>query len=335
MPWHVDPNADGCAGFAVIDEADNSVVGCYPTQLDAEDAIAALMAADMPTDTPATNADDLESSPHDGAEAILAVEIASSREVPAGRAARADKVGREERRGSLELRAAGDGTVEVYGYASRFNEPYTVTDMFGEYTETVAPGAFSRSIAEQDVRLYVNHEGMALARSSVNLTLAEDNVGLAYDARLDSSVSIVSDLSKLMRAGIMRESSFAFQPIRQEWNADYTERTLLEVKLYDVSIVSLPASPTANAGIRELVRMVEDAIDVIEPDLAAELIGRMAVTLGVEVREGKVLSATNAKLVRDAVDALQALLNAADGSSRDAAAMMVETAIVEIARRKR
>lgn len=262
------------------------------------------------------------------------------------RAARADKVGREERRGSLELRAAGDGSVDVFGYASKFNEPYTVTDMFGDFTEVVDPGAFTRTIGEQDVRMYVNHEGMALARSSVNLELREDAVGLAYDARLDPSVSIVSDLAKLMRAGIMRESSFAFQPVRQSWNADYTERHLEEVKLFDVSVVSLPANPAASAGIRsaELVRWLAE----VEPvALAGELrsagVGEASVWDAIaalagaasEVREGKVLSAANAKLVREAVDALQALLNAAEPAPRDAGAMIVESAIVEVARRKR
>lgn len=338
MPWHIEENRPECEEpFAVIDDSDDSVAGCYPTELDAQDAIDALMAAE----TPATNADDLPDSPHDDLDAILPVEVSS-----AIRSGRADKVGREERRGGLELRDMAEGSVEVYGYASRFGVPYSITDMFGEYEETVEAGAFARSIDEADVRLYVNHDGMALARSSVNLELREDSVGLAYSAKLDPSVSIVSDLAKLMRAGIMRESSFAFQPIRQEWNADYTARRLLEVKLYDVSVVSLPASPTADAGIRhaELVRWLAES-DPLE--LAGELrnagvgeasvwdaIARLASAAG-EVREGKVLSATNAKLVRDAVDALNALLESVDAGSRDADAMMLETAIVSIARRKR
>lgn len=267
--------------------------------------------------------------------------------VSPARAARADKTGREERRGSLELRAAGDGSVDVFGYASKFNEPYTVTDMFGDFTEVVDPGAFTRTITEQDVRMYVNHEGMALARSSVNLELREDATGLAYDARLDPSVSIVSDLAKLMRAGIMRESSFAFQPIRQSWNADYTERHLEEVKLFDVSVVSLPANPAASAGIRsaELVRWLGEMEPVaLAGELRSAGIGEASVWDAIaslagaasEVREGKVLSSANAKLVRDAVDALQALLNAAEPAApRDAGSMMVESAIVEVARRKR
>lgn len=337
MPFHIENDNPDCEGFAVIDEADASVESCHATQAEAQAHMDELMAAeDAPTDA---EADPDLVALGDEVDAILEVEYSGER------MARADKTGREERRGTLELREdpSGSGST-VFGYASAFDSPYTVTDMFGEYEETVRSGAFSRTIAEQDVRLYVNHDGMALARSSVNLTLAEDDHGLAYSADLDPTVTVVSDLTKLMRAGIMRESSFAFQPIRQKWNADYTKRDLLEVKLYDVSVVSLPANPAASAGVRnaELVRWLTE-VDPLE--LAGELrsagvgaasvleaVSRLATAAG-EAREGKVLSAGNAKLVRDAVDALQALLDAA--APRDASAMIVEQALMETLRRRR
>jgi HK97 family phage prohead protease len=334
MPYTIVADHPDCdpGGFAVVDSS-GGVVGCYATELDAEDAMKALMAQQ----NSATEAED-EGNPHDDAEAILELEIASDtpalelvRGAALPRAARATKIGREERRGSLELRedAAGGGST-VFGYASKFDSPYTVTDMFGEYEEVIHRGAFDRTIREQDVRLFVDHEGLALARSSVNLRLAEDQTGLYYEAALDPTVTVVSDLTKLMRAGIMRESSFAFQPVRQEWNADYTRRDIYEAKLYDVSVVSIPANPAASAGVRKAL----EAGEPIELELALRALFTTA-----ELREGKVLSAANEKIVREAVDALSAMLasleKAADGGSRDAGAMMIEKAFVEIARRRR
>jgi HK97 family phage prohead protease len=272
-------------------------------------------------------------------EAIIPAEVAGAAPTLAlirgggnPRAARALKTGRETRSGSLEIREAVDGSsAEVFGYASRTGTPYTVTDMFGDYSETIDRGAFERTIREQDVRLYVNHDGMALARSSVNLNLSEDDQGLSYSAQVDPSVTIVGDLVKLMRAGIMRESSFAFQPVKQEWNADYTDRHISEVKLYDVSVVSLPASPTTSAGVRSALLEALERQEPVELDIAL----RYAL-LSTELREGKVLSSANAKIVREAIDALSALLDAAaDRGSRDADRMMIEKALVEVTRRRR
>lgn len=342
MPFSVVADHPDCdpGTWAVVNNADNSVVGCYPTELDAMDAMNALMDAEQ-------NSDDAEGNPRENDEpvAVLAGYEEASRptlELIRGggdpRAARAAKVGREERSGTLEVREVtlegGATGREVFGYASRTGVPYTVTDMFGDYTETIDAGAFERSIREQDVRLYVNHDGMALARSSVNLTLREDQQGLYYSAPVDPSVTFIGDLVKLMDAGIMRESSFAFQPIRQTWNADYTDRHIQEVKLYDVSVVSLPASPTTSAGVRS---MLADVIERQEP-VELELALRLAM-LSPELRVGKVLSAANEKIVRDAVDALSAMLasleKSSDGGDRDAGSMMIEKALVELARRRR
>lgn len=347
MPWHIESDNPECEGWAVVKDDDGEIEGCHATEEAAEEQLAALNAAEAEAES---------KDEADEPEAILEIETHTatgdrsftfSAITKPAIAARGDKSGREERRGSLELREDSDAsTAEVFGYASAFDSPYTITDMFGEYEEIVRAGAFERTIREQDVRLYVNHDGMALARSSAgNLELREDATGLEYRATLDTGVSVVGDLVRLMRAGVMRESSFAFQPIKQKWSADYTKRELLEVKLFDVSVVSLPANPAASAGVRnaELVRWLSE----IEPlELAGELrtagvgeasilevVGRLASAAG-EVREGKVLSAKNATLVREAIDALKALLDAADGP-RDARPIMREQALTELLRRRR
>ena len=58
--------------------------------------------------------------------------------------------------GGLEIRTTANG-VSVEGHASTFNQSY---DM-GWYQETVAPGAFARTLkTSPDVRLLVNHDGL-------------------------------------------------------------------------------------------------------------------------------------------------------------------------------
>lgn len=152
-----------------------------------------------------------------------------------------------------ELRVDDDGSVNLLGYATVYGYPYDVAGgaPYG-WVETVAAGACDRSVKERDdVRLLVNHDGLALARTrSKTLALESDETGLRCEARLDARSPSVQSLVSAMERGDMDEMSFAFRVTRQEWNEDYTERSISEVKLYDVSVVTYPANPATVTHLR-------------------------------------------------------------------------------------
>ena len=176
---------------------------------------------------------------------------------------------REERGAAhgLELREASDGTgYTLSGYAAVFDTPYAVNDFLGTYTETIRAGAFTKALQEQDdTRLLINHDGLPLARTkSGTLRLSQDEVGLRVEADLDPSNPKVAELKSVMARGDADQMSFAFSATRQEWNKDYTQRTIIEAKLYDVSAVTYPASPTTSMAMRS-----EDATDANARAVAA------------------------------------------------------------------
>ena len=155
----------------------------------------------------------------------------------------------------IEVRDAGsDGAVTFSGYASVFNHDYEVYDSFGKFTERLAPGAFTRTLADQpDVMLLINHQGLPLARTkSGTLRLSQDNVGLRVEAQLDANDPDVQAILPKMRRGDVDEMSFAFRVNDQLWSEDYTDRTITEVNLArgDVSIVSFGANPATVAALR-------------------------------------------------------------------------------------
>ncbi len=158
---------------------------------------------------------------------------------------------RELRRapGRIEIRE-DSGTCTLEGYASTFNSPY---DM-GWYTETVAPGAFRRTLGQKpDVRLLVNHGGLPIARtSSGNLTLTEDEIGLRVSASLDATDPDVQALIPKMRRGDLDQMSFAFTIVDQEWTNEMEDREIKAVDLTDgdVSVVTYPANPGATCTLR-------------------------------------------------------------------------------------
>jgi len=157
-----------------------------------------------------------------------------------------------------ELRVDANGNPEFEGYATVYDHAYQVGGQYG-WAETIAAGACDKSVAERDdVRLLINHEGMPLARTrSGTLTLNSDKVGLFCSSTLDAASPLVASVVSAMSRGTaglpardLDEMSWAFQVIRQQWNGDYTERLILEARIFDVSIVTFPANPAATALLR-------------------------------------------------------------------------------------
>jgi HK97 family phage prohead protease len=143
--------------------------------------------------------------------------------------------------------------VGLRGYASTTEDPYMVSDWLGEYQETICRGAFTKALQErQDVRLLINHEGIPVARTkSGTMTLTEDDRGLLVDVpSLDLESPLVQTLRSAMQRGDVDQMSFSFRATRQEWNEDYTERFVREVKLFDVSTVTYPANEGTDVKLR-------------------------------------------------------------------------------------
>lgn len=161
----------------------------------------------------------------------------------------------EARSSTIETRTNDDGTVGVHGYATVYEYPYAVAGgpPWG-WTETIAEGACRKSVMERDdVRCLFDHEGIPVARTkSRTMTLESDTTGLLMDApTLDLPRSpLVQSLHSALDRGDLDEMSFAFRVLRQEWNDDYTERRILEVQLFDVSIVTYPANPATVVALR-------------------------------------------------------------------------------------
>jgi len=153
----------------------------------------------------------------------------------------------------VELRDGDDGTLRFSGEASVVDRSYTVTDMFGDFTETVRAGAFDKTLAENpDVTLLINHEGLPLARTTSGTLKLAAEPNLTVKAQLDPSDPDVQRIQTKMRRGDLDKMSFAFRVMKQNWNDDYTDREILEVNLTrgDVSIVTHAANPAAMAALR-------------------------------------------------------------------------------------
>jgi HK97 family phage prohead protease len=172
----------------------------------------------------------------------------------------------------LEIRQNEAGDWEFDGLASTWDR-YDVEDCYGSYTEQFKSGAFDKTLAERDdTVLLVNHAGLPLARTTsgtLKLSVEEDH-GLRALATLLATDPDVQQIVPKMQRGDLWQMSISFLAMRQEWNDDYTERTILEARLFDVSIVTWPMNPGTSATVRTedlLTRLAEMRTE----DLALEL----------------------------------------------------------------
>lgn len=177
-----------------------------------------------------------------------------------------------------ELREDDDnGDLIFEGVASVVDHPYPVRDMWGEYTETIAAGAFNKSINEhQRVSLYVNHNHRAQALATRNAGTLEvfADPNLRVRAQLDPTRPDVQNIASGIRRNEMGEMSIGFMAVRarDEWNTERTEVVRHEVNLRETSIVEAGAN---TGGTSTSLRALDDFMtSLIDLDMTDEEIRR-------------------------------------------------------------
>jgi len=173
------------------------------------------------------------------------------------------KSDREYRNMVMEIRKAEEAepdTMIVRGYASTFNEPYTLyEDENWRFNEVVDADAFANTDMS-DVIMQYDHEGRVFARISNNtLTVTPDERGLLIEADLGGT-ELGRQLYEEIKGGYTNKMSFGFtveadevEDSKSEDGKALTTRTIKSVRrLYDVSAVSLPANDATSISVRSL-----------------------------------------------------------------------------------
>ena len=170
----------------------------------------------------------------------------------------------------LEMKFAGgvslEGSADVAGYASVFG----VRDQGGDI---VAPGAYAASLkrlAERGgrVRMLWQHD----PAQPIGLwdEVAEDARGLRVKGRLLTEVARAREAAALLAAGAVEGLSIGYRTLRAE-ALPGGGRRLLELDLWEVSLVTFPMLPAARvqakaadtALLAELRRGIEAARDAL------------------------------------------------------------------------
>lgn len=162
----------------------------------------------------------------------------------------------------VERRFSTGATVEgrqLVGLAAPFGSETRIAD----FREVIAPGAFTRTLAENpDILALVDHDpSRLLARTrSGTLELRETAQGLEYRITLPET-TIGNDLRTLAQRGDIGGVSMGFVATRESWDGD--RRTLEEVELHEVSIVQAHAAyPTTTVSLRH--RLTPGTVELLK-----------------------------------------------------------------------
>lgn len=194
----------------------------------------------------------------------------------------------EKKYKTFELKAADEGNGIVEGYAS------TWTKKPDSYGDIVIKGAFTETIKKRKATghpfpLCFNHDLDQIIGAVTEIE--EDDYGLKIKASF-LNTPLAQEKRELVKEGIVWQFSFAYSVLG--WEAPTEEERsegiyskLTKLDLYEVSLVPVPANQTA------VVTEVKNKDDV-------------------EEKAGRRNSSKDEKLIREAISALQALLETAD-----------------------
>lgn len=123
----------------------------------------------------------------------------------------------------------------VKGYGSYFGNKDSDNDV-------IAKGAYQKTIKENGDRVrYLYQHNMSQPIGKMK-ELYEDEKGLMFVAEIPKT-SLGMDVLELIKGGVITENSVGILPLQKQMKEDYREIT--EVKLYEISAVTLAANDQA------------------------------------------------------------------------------------------
>lgn len=150
----------------------------------------------------------------------------------------------------FETREDGEN-LSIEGYFAVFNSIYEIVPGM---SESIAPGAFSKTLSG-DIRALINHDTtLVLGRTKANtLQLREDNHGLWGHIDINPNDTDAMNLYERVKRGDVDQCSFGFDILSEE--TDFRDDgsvhwTIKEAELYEVSPCTFPAYEETNISAR-------------------------------------------------------------------------------------
>lgn len=204
-----------------------------------------------------------------------------------------------------ELKLSDEGSGNLQGYASTFQN-------WDSVQERPVKGAFTRHLADfkSDGFIAVGHDWSALPVASVE-DAYEDDHGLFFKAAFHSHTEAQAAravTTERMARGKSVKLSIGYEVLQDEYVAE--GRLLKDIKLYEISLVTVPANNAANVtGAKSILPAGMPILDYSDAVLALvqEFDRRVSQIKEMRAKQGRVLSDANRKRIGSLLEALTAV----------------------------
>ena len=154
--------------------------------------------------------------------------------------------------GELRVEARGVAPI-IRGYAIVYNR---LSEVLGMFREQIAPEAMTRTLTEAvDLRALVDHDPKAVLGRLKAGTLRVETDAHGLRVEIDPpNTTAGHDIVESIRRGDVSGMSFAFRTIQDTWDDTVTPaiRTVLDMVVREVSVVTFPAYPATEVAMRSL-----------------------------------------------------------------------------------
>ncbi|MDQ3039404.1 MAG: HK97 family phage prohead protease [Pseudomonadota bacterium] len=160
----------------------------------------------------------------------------------------------------FEIKAVNDD-----GFFSGYGSVFEVLD---SYREVVKPGAFLKSLADWQAKgkfppVLWNHNSDKPI--GIYTLMKEDERGLYVEGKLlVESVQQARETHACLKAGAISGMSIGYSVTKDETDGKSNVRRLLELKLYEVSIVTFPANEAATVNAVKSIEELQNLAEVEE-----------------------------------------------------------------------
>jgi Escherichia/Staphylococcus phage prohead protease len=156
---------------------------------------------------------------------------------------------------AAELRVESRGVRPVIrGYGIVYNR---LSEVLGFFREQIAPEAITRTLTEDvDLRALIDHNPTALLgrKKAGTLRVESDAHGLRVEIDPPNTTAGL-DIVESIRRGDVSGMSFAFRTLADRWDETVEPpiRTVTDMLVREVSVVTFPAYPQTDVALRSLV----------------------------------------------------------------------------------
>ena len=169
----------------------------------------------------------------------------------------------------IEVRVSGDGR-KIEGLVTPFNK---WTNIGGMFRERIMPGAFTDTIANDDIRALFNHDpNLVLGRTTNgSYRLSEEKRGL-FGSISPPGTQVANDVVTLVDGEFVTGQSFGFIVKEDKWQTKEIDgvptehRTITGVQMFDGGPVTFPQYKETDA----VMRSAEDVYEARMADINEE-----------------------------------------------------------------